>query len=343
MCSTYFRVRFHATEISVIGYYVHHHGRGHLMRAQSISAHLAEPVTFLSSLPRPAGLRADDAWVQLPSDVPAEACRAHDVTANGRLHWVPLHDEGLRRRSAMLLGVLAAARARHLVVDVSVEIAVLARLAGIPVTVIAMPGERSDPVHRLAFDVAENIVGCWPQEVYDPDWLTVHASRTHFVGAISRFDGRASIGDSPNRPATGLMLCGAGGSAFPADALEQLRRAVPQITWRAVGGAAAWVDDPWSLLASADIVVTHAGQNAIADVATAGVPAVVIAQPRPFGEQRAMCEALDWAGVAVTSAKWPAPECWPALLDKAIAHGGKQWRRMRTAGAAARAAAVIAQ
>ena len=42
----------------MIGYYVHHHGSGHLHRMCSVSAELARlghPVTALSSLPPPPG------------------------------------------------------------------------------------------------------------------------------------------------------------------------------------------------------------------------------------------------------------------------------------------------
>lgn len=39
----------------MIGYYVHHHGSGHLHRARSLAAVLGRPVTGLSTLPRPAG------------------------------------------------------------------------------------------------------------------------------------------------------------------------------------------------------------------------------------------------------------------------------------------------
>ena len=34
----------------MIGYYIHHHGAGHLNRAISIGAHLRQPVVALTSL-----------------------------------------------------------------------------------------------------------------------------------------------------------------------------------------------------------------------------------------------------------------------------------------------------
>ena len=70
----------------MIGWYVHHHGHGHLHRAQTVAARLAErgeEVTVLSSLPRPAGWSG--AWVRLARD---DAGRVVDPTAAGQLHWV---------------------------------------------------------------------------------------------------------------------------------------------------------------------------------------------------------------------------------------------------------------
>lgn len=324
----------------MIGYYVHHHGRGHLNRALAIGRHIDEPVIFFSSLPRPSALRAGDAWVRLPLDVPTRTEVACDVTANGRLHWAPIHVAGLARRSAELLHKLAAARPRRLVVDVSVETALLARLAGIPVSLVALPGDRSDDAHQLGFDVADRVIACWTSSLYQPSWLVAHAHRTHEVGAISRFDGVPRPARHSRRP-SGLLLSGAGGTATPKDALTQLRSALPQYDWSAAGGNAAWVDDLWPMLATADLVVTHAGQNALADVAVARVAAIVIPEDRPFGEQRAMAQALENAGAAVVLPSWPASSRWPELAEQALSHD-PGWEIMGTSGAAKRAASVIA-
>lgn len=324
----------------MIGWYVHHHGRGHTSRALAISSCLAEDVVFFSSAPRPAGLRDTDDWVQLPMDTPNGDAPVVDPTANGRLHWAPLRVDGLADRSAMLLDTITALRPRRIVVDVSVEIALLCRLAGVPVTVIAMPGARDDAVHGLAYDIAEAIIAPWSDEIYRPQWLRGYDERTHYVGVISRFEGREPVALT-DRPATGLLFAGAGGSTVPHDALDQLRRHASDLQWAAAGGGAGWVDEVWPLLSGADVVVTHAGQSAIADIAAARVPAVVIPEERPFGEQHATAAALADAGVAVTARAWPGPDEWPTLLADARAHDAGDWRRLHGEGAAARAAAVI--
>lgn len=325
----------------MIGYYVHHQGKGHINRALAISMHIDEPVIFFSSLPRPSALRPNDVWVRLSADVPTCYESAHDVTANGRLHWAPIHVAGLARRSAELLQKLAATRPRRLVVDVSVETALLARLAGVPVILVAQPGDRADDAHQLGYGIAERIIACWTAMLYEPPWLAAHAQRTHLVGAISRFDGFERPPVRESRP-SGLLLAGAGGTAVPTDALSQLRRALPQYDWNAAGGSARWVDDLWPMLASADLVVTHAGQSALADVAVSGAAAIVIPEDRPFGEQRAMADALDLAGAAVVVPSWPDASRWPTLANRARSCGRDRWEIMGTGGAAERAAAVIA-
>ena len=322
----------------MIAYYVHHHGRGHLMRALGICERLDEPVVFLSSLPRPDAARAGDRWVRLPLDVDDSAPR--DPTAGGRLHWAPLGVAGLADRSRLILEVLADVAPRRVVVDCSVEVTLLCRLAGMPVTVVAQPGWRDDPAHQLGFDVADQILAPWSERTYRPDWLAGHADRTHYVGAISRFDGRARAVRTGEPH--GLLLVGAGGHALPTHALDDLRRAAPELRGRTAGGASAWVDDIWPLLSNADVVVTHAGQSALADLALSGAPAVVIAQDRPFGEQVASAEALGRAGVVVHASAWPHDAAWPQLLSRARALDPQHWARWHVAGAAARAAQVLA-
>ena len=326
----------------MICYYVHHHGRGHLNRALAITRHLDEQVTFLSSLPEPADLRAGDRWVGLPMDVPAPSEPADDPTANGRLHWVPRHVDGLARRSAMIADALAAGRPRRIVVDVSVEVTLLARLCGIPVTVMCMPGDRVDPAHTLAYDVADQLIAPWSAEAYRPEWLSRYGSRVHSVGSISRFDGVARPAPHTDGVIRGLLLAGAGGSAVPAGALDDLRSAVPRLNWTAAGGGAAWVDDPWPLIANADLVVSHAGQNAVADVALAGAAAVVIPEDRPFGEQRATAAALASSGICVVVQSWPSRAEWPALVDRALGADRGRWTALRAVVSAARAAEVLA-
>jgi hypothetical protein len=311
----------------VIGWYVHHVGRGHLHHAVAVAAQLAEPVTALSSLPRPDVWCGD--WVQLERD---DRGSIADPDAHTVLHWAPRHNSGLRARMAAIAAWIDGARPRALVVDLSVEVCTLARLMGVPVITFCLPGTRTDPPHRMAWDLADAIIAPWPQR--HPNLcvgLEPYLGKVCFTGGISRWDRRERPGSRD--PRHGVVLAGLGGSALPA----------PEIagwTWT-VFSRDNWCPDPWPQLAGAAVVLSHAGLAAVADVAAARVPAVVVPQVRPFGEQLATAAALDRDGLAAVVAD-PSSANWARLADAAIARGGAGWTRWSDGNGAARAASAIA-
>lgn len=327
----------------MIGYYAHHQGAGHLTRMQSIASAMDEPVWGLSSVPAPAGWSG--AWTQLARDDdtdPAQQGQLDDPTAHGVLHWVPRGHPGLAQRSAQLAEWAAVHRPRSLVVDVSVEVALLARLCGVPTVVVAMPGVREDRAHRLAYDTADALLAPWPRGSHDLGWPREWTDKAWFVGGISRFDHLTPTRPVPTPAAPGggtvLVLWGAGGRTTTDADLEAARAATPSWTWveRSPG---IHSDTPlWEDLQRADVVVTHAGQNAVAEVAAARRPAVVVAQRRPFDEQSATAQVLDQLGIAVGCTTWPAPGSWPDLLQLALARGGDGWRLWSTGTGASDAA-----
>lgn len=320
----------------VIGYYVHHQGSGHLHRMLSIAAALDLPVTGISSLARP--LEHSGPWLQLPRD--DQPRPDGDVTAHGALHWAPLGHNGFRDRMQRIATWVTDVRPRALVVDVSAEVAALGRLLGVPVVVMAMRGDRSDRPHRLAYDVAEALVAPWPAAAPEP-WPREVLSRTAHVGALSRFDGRPV---APADPGSRTVLClWGGGGPVPSAQLSAAREATPGWRWVFADGSRdeRSGDEVWRLLQEAAVVVCHAGQNAVAEVAAAQRPAVVIAQPRPFDEQQATVAALRTLDLAVALDDWPQPHDWPDLLARATALPAEKWLLWNDGRGAARAAEVL--
>lgn len=344
--------------MSRIGWYVHHHGSGHLGRLRAIAPHLDSEVLCFSSFPEPAGLPANCTWIQLDRDDTAEPetggpLADRDPTAGGLLHWAPLLHNGHRRRLTTIASVLEERPVSAFVVDVSAEVTLFVRLLGIPTVLITQPGTRDDTPHRLAFQAATTIIAPWPGELLRPDHL--EGLPVVYVGGISRFENRPTV--DTDRSGV-LVLGGAGGSDVTATSISDAAASTPGLGWTALGipasptpghgtadvagarPAITWSDDPWDDLARAQVVVAFAGQNSIADLATANVRAVVIPQPRPFGEQAQTAAALGRAGLAVVEPAWPAADAWPGVLDRAQALR-PDWSRWRTAGAAQRAAAAI--
>ncbi len=322
----------------VIGYYIHHHGRGHLHRARAVAEVLGPQLTGISTLPRPDDWPGD--WVELADD--ADPTATHDPTIDS-LHWVPVRHPGLRSRMSTVSAWIERTDPEALVVDVSVEVALLARLHGVPVITMAQPGIRTDPPHTLGYGISDRVIAPWPPTpgpiwaAADDEVLLEHA------GAISRF------GLDRDRPAPVagrvVVLNGAGGDGL-GPSVDQARAAAPAWEWIVLDRqAGTWVEDPWPVLCSASVVVAHCGQNAVAEIAAARRPAILIPQPRPFDEQYAMAVALERHGglpVTVLDA-WPAPAAWPQLLIRAAARSGSGWAAWNSGDGAVRAAELIRQ
>ncbi|MEO6021317.1 MAG: glycosyltransferase [Knoellia sp.] len=338
-----------------VGWYVHHHGAGHRTRAMVVGACLAArgaDVTLLGSeLDHPATLSADLTPVRLALDHPLASegsPERDDVTAGGLMHWAPLRHGGFAERMTTIARWIQVQEPDVLVVDVSCEVALLVRLLGVPVIVVAQPGERLDPPHFAALAAATAVLAPWPAwagaKLWDTQAITAPVVA---VGGLAKKPEVASrprgpVGVTPlaDRTPVGLVLSGSDGFDRR-DLPEIVARSAPDVDWTVVGGS-RWVPDVHKLIAGADVVVTHAGQNAIADVAAAGVPAVVVPQRRPFGEQDHMADVLASSGLATTVMREDvATVDWAAAVDGVLARGGGGWQRWACEGAVERAASLV--
>lgn len=323
----------------MIGYYVHHQGFGHLARATSIGERLAEPVTVLTSRAVPEPHPFTDIVVLPRDDDGDDPC---EPTAHGTLHWSPHLDAGYGTRMAAIAQWVREARPAAFVVDVSVEVAVFVRLLGVPVVVMAQPGNRTDPPHQLMHKMADQIIAPWPARLREPDWLAPYRVKTAYVGGISRFDGRSRDAVDADCATDVLLLGGAEGLGVGRGEIEQSLAGSSAVAWRSLGGAGSdWTADPWPHLIAADVVITHAGQNCIADLAVAARPTIVIPQSRPHDEQIDTAEVLRRHRMTVVAPQWPAPDQWPALLGEAKSLDTTRWELWEARGAAGRAAAAI--
>ena len=322
----------------VIGYYVHHEGAGHLTRASLIATALRErghEVVLIGSA------LGDHAGLVLPRDDAGDGPWL-DPTASGALHWVPMADAGTRERMACLARWVLECRPDVVVVDVSAEVTVLLRLLGVPTVVVAQPGERDDEPHLLAYRCAKAVLAPWPHIARPCASLRPHAAKVTFTGGISRLaagPGCDVLPVAPRARSVGVVL-GGRDTALDAGVARRLRRDVPSLPWLEVGGA-HWVDDIASTLSTAAVVVTHAGQNAVADVAAAGVPAVVVPSLRPHREQEHLAAELGQLGLAVAvpaAAGVDVP--WARLVADARS-APPRWWMWRTAGALGRAADLV--
>jgi hypothetical protein len=327
----------------VIGYYVHHHGSGHLHRAMTVAPHLPDRVTGFSSLPRPESWTGP--WVQLPRDDGAPDYTTADVTARGLLHWVPLGDPGLRGRMAAISAWVEEHAPTAMVVDQSAEVCLLARLHGVPVVALTAPGRRTDDAHRLGFGSASAIIGAWPAGLTHrllPGLDARIGDRVHAVGAVSRFGVGPARSRVPRRRSHVVLLAGTGGDGFTRASIARAQEQTPGWDWTVLSRTlGTWHRDPAAVLATADVVVLQPGQNSLAEVASLRVPAIVVPAARPFDEQRVTAAALldGWPAVVVDA----VPDTgWGDLLDEALLLDGEGWSEWCDGEAPTRIAEVVA-
>lgn len=324
-----------------LGYYVHHHGAGHGARAVAIASALQVPVTLFGSR-RPDGvLPANVQWVQLPMDY-AEGVSSPAIES---LHYAPLGVRGLNQRMAILAQWFEQHWPCLLVVDVSVEVALLARLCSVPTVYLRQHGTRDDAAHRLAYETAQGLLAPYPQAMATPGdpW----AAKTYHSGWLSRYNGRPA-GEAAG--GTVLLISGHGGSGLSAEYAQAVALQCPDWQVRVAGPTPAasgganlhWLGvlaDPADEMQRAEVVVGSASDSLVSEAAALGCRYVAVGEQRPFAEQRDQARRLSACNAALGLEEgWPAAERWPALLARARTLNGRTWRQWADPEAARRAA-----
>ena len=152
-----------------VGYYVHHQGAGHWQRACLIARALDRPVTLIGTL---AEIRhrasAPGPALDLPDD------RLLAATSTGGTERPSARMASTTRRSAPTMCARGWGASRPgsrqpipalMVVDVSVEIALFARLMSVPTLVVRLAGTPHRHPHLEAFRSAERLLAFFPPEL----------------------------------------------------------------------------------------------------------------------------------------------------------------------------------
>ena len=311
-----------------IGYYVHHHGDGHRQRALQIAACAPERFTLLGTglTGRTDGLPC----VDLPDDRPIGTSSFDGIDASAvrpqALHYAPYDHDGLRERVAIVTDWIKTARPALMVVDVSVEIAMLARLTSTPTIYVRQNGHRDDPAHLEAFRGAHALLCPFAETLDDlgvPAW--VRRKTLYVPGLTPPPSSRRAKLDRV------LVVAGKGGPAANGARIAQAARAQPDLAWRVAGPVSSVPDAPANLtilgwsdymtdeIAEAGVVVGGAGNGLVNAVLAANRPFICLPEARPYEEQVMTAAGLEAAGAAVVQRGWPAPGSWAPLLKQAQA------------------------
>lgn len=336
-----------------IGYYVHHQGAGHWQRACLIARGLDRPVTLIGTLDEIDTNGAPSALLNLPDDrLSGFDGRDGEDDRPLAFHYAPLCADTIRARMGRLAAWIASADPVLMVVDVSVEIALFARLMSVPTLVVRLAGNRTDPPHLEAFRGAERVLAFFPPELdaaATPDWVR---AKTLYAGLVSA---ETPVDRAMSEDGSIVVIYGRGGEGGGLHALAEAARAVPDRAWHVLGPVRAaagtlpsnlhlhgWVRDPAPFLARAALVVGGGGDGVVSGVAAAAKRFICVSEARAFDEQVVKAEALAAMGAAIHVPAWPEAAAWPRLVRDALMLDPRKIGSLVRPGSAPRAAALIA-
>lgn len=329
----------------LIGYYVHHQGEGHRQRAAAIAAAYRGPMTLIGT--GLANLSGRLPCLDLPDDrLPQGGFDGADGTTRPpALHYAPLRHNGVRQRVAMIADWIATAQPDLMIVDVSVEIAMLARLASVPFVYVRLHGRRDDRPHSDAFASAHALLAPFAKPLEDfaaPDWVK---AKTFYAPGIGS---RASL--LPVERDRVLVVVGRGGQTSDGERWAEAAAAVPERRWRVIGPStmptslpenlemAGWVDDAEPEIASAGVVIGAAGDGLVSAVLAHARPFICLPEPRAFQEQKIKAERLVALDAAIVMPECPPAKQWRALIEAAERQPGKRPSDLHVSDGAGQAA-----
>lgn len=323
-----------------IGYYAHHHGSGHCRQIDKLAALLPDEtktqLTVFTSL-------SSDAYAFTAIDekqivrLPPEDERKDDVL-KGRagqywqpdcLHYSPIGNSDIQKRSHQILEAIDQRKIDLMIVDVSVEVAMLCRVASIPYLYVKLPGNRDDTPHLNAFAGALALIAPYPRSLESdmtPEWLskkTLYLDFIHtkpqaltyptFIKELTELAATTQqnhsnkkagnlIFDDENTPTIVTVIKGYGGHKAIDMKLAELRRLLPNAFIISLGpiddemrhhvDVATQVDDVTPFMQHSDYLLMACGLNAVAQAYDYATPLVVLPDERPHQEQEVMAQAL---------------------------------------------------
>ena len=341
-----------------LGYYAHHHGSGHCRQIDKLAALLPtearQQLTVFTSVTSDAYTFAaiDEAQVVR---LPAEDERADDVLAGragqywqpASLHYSPVGNSDIQQRSHKILDAICQCRIDLMIIDVSVEVAMLCRAASVPYLYVRLPGLRDDDPHLNAFAGALALLAPYPrtlESAMTPEWISQKTLYLDFINTQQKnaqtyqdfikhlmqlnTDKKAlslMLNDKDkDTPTIVTVIKGYGGHQAIDAKLPELRQLLPYAFIISLGpidedkrhyvDIAAEVSDVTPFIEHSDYLLMACGLNAVAQAYDYATPLVVLPDDRPHQEQEIMAEALIAQGRAFS---W---QQFKALMSTSVTH-----------------------
>jgi len=319
-----------------IGYYAHHHGSGHCRQADKLAALLPKPAraqftvfTSVSAADYTFNSIDEAQVIRLaPEDERADDVlkgRAGPYWQPESLHYSPVGNRDIQARSYQLIQALHARQIDLMIIDVSVEIAMLCRTISMPYLYVRLTGVRDDTPHVGAFAGALAMLAPYPRalEAADtPAWMPKKSLYLDFIGTapstdLTRPEFLSLINDltddvQPYREDAPIItvIKGYGGHQAIDARLPKLRALLPDAFIVSLGpiddnlrhlvDIATQVKDVRPFIVHSDALLMACGLNSIAQVYYEQTSLIVQPDARPHDEQVATANALIAQGRALS-------------------------------------------
>lgn len=218
-------------------FFAHHQGRGHANRTMAIAEQIPaeRPLHILTANPAQFDAITPDAEItELPNMIgaPSRSEALHGEPTPSIMHCVPLGVDEMRRHMQIIANTLGEIDPAIFVIDVSAEIALLARIMSVPAISIRMHGSRGDTGHLAAYEASVGMLAPFVEAIEQEDYPVWARERTFYTGGLCTTDGpllerekaRERLGLPADKSIT-LVIAGGGGSGNPYAPLTVAARA----------------------------------------------------------------------------------------------------------------------
>ncbi|MGP9688049.1 hypothetical protein ACT3TH_02695 [Psychrobacter sp. AOP22-C1-C5] len=322
-----------------IGCYAHHHGSGHCRQIDKLAALLPleyrQQLTVFTSLTPEAYIFANIDEQQVVR-LHAEDERTDDVL-KGRagahwqpasLHYSPVGNTDIQKRSHQILDTIYQRHIDLMIIDVSVEVAMLCRAASVPYLYVRLPGLRDDTPHLEAFAGALALLAPYPQVLeaaMTSNWVSQKTLYLDFINPakndtsshedfvkmlMTLTDDDKALAALSTSAQIVTVIKGYGGHEAIDAKLPELRRLLPHAfivslgpiddTMRSYVDIATHVNNVTPFIEHSNYLLMACGLNAVAQVYYYATPLVVLPDDRPHQEQEMMAQALVAQGRALS-------------------------------------------
>ena len=292
----------------MIGYYAHQHGSGHCRYGELLANYFQDDLTVFTSYDYQFSEGVH--YIKLEDENPdGSTYIQNQMEPPHYLHYSPIGQHSIQKRSLQLLQTIVKRNIKLLIVDVSAEIAALARSSSIPYAYVKLPGDRRDKGHLAAFQGAVFIIAYYPENFEDsntPEWLR---SKTIYLGFHSKNASSEGFGQATSIENI-TVISGKGGNENLKKSLPDIFRRFKNANFKVLGEFEeptefsnvqykGFVEDLNSYLSESDLVVANCGMNTVSEIVLLKKPFLAIPEKRPFKEQTSLAMKLVQNGLAL--------------------------------------------